>query len=91
LVSNCDEQRGDVLAVLTGLGEGGARAVGLNSGGCELDVYDVGFSIRAANASGRDGITHVDPVDDLAPGVVKASEECACAEEAAQATVTKGG
>jgi hypothetical protein len=91
LVSDCDEQRGDVLAVLTGLGEGWARAVGLDSGGRQLDVHDVGFGIRATNASAGDGITHVDRVDDLASGVVEAPEKCSCAEEATQATVTKGG
>jgi hypothetical protein len=63
----------------------------LDSGGRQLDVDDVGFGIRATNASARDGLTHVDPVDDLAPGVVEAPEECSCAEEATQATVTKGG
>lgn len=47
MVSNGDEQRGDVFAVLARLAEGGAGAMRLNPLRLELDLDDIRIRVRA--------------------------------------------
>jgi len=87
LVADGDEKRCDVLAVLPSLGEGGARALRLNSRGGQLDLHHVRLRVRTTDFAASDGLADVDIFDDLASGVVEPTKKCSCAEEPTQTSV----
>ena len=91
LVAHRDEQRGHVLAVLAGLLERGAGAVGSDAFTTEANGHLVGIGIGAAHATVSRGIVEVNLIDDLAFLVVETAEERSGSEQASKSAVGQRG
>jgi hypothetical protein len=91
LVANRDEERGDVFAVLAGLLERRARAVGRDAFAPEFDRRLVGFRIRALDAPGGARVRDGDALYDPALLVVEASQKRSSSEESAETAIGKSG
>jgi hypothetical protein len=87
LISDRNQQRCDVFAVLTGLLESWARAVRGDAFAAQADRYLVRVGVRAFDAAARGRIVDADVLDDLALLVVETSQKRASSEQAAQAAV----
>jgi hypothetical protein len=91
LVAHCDQERRDVLAVLAGLLERGARAVRRDALAAQADRDFVGLRIRALDAPLGARLVDAHVFDDLAFLVVESAQERPGAQEAAQTAVRQCG
>ncbi len=92
LITQSDEEGGDVLAVPTvARREGGASAAGRESRGRELEVDAVGHRVGATNLAPRGGILDHDVLDRMAADVVVSPQVRAGAEQATQSSVVETG
>ena len=91
LIAHRDEERRDVLAVLSRLLEGGARAVRGDAFAAELDGRLVRLGIGTLDAPGGACVRDGDALDDAALFVVEATKEGAGAEQAAKTAVGERG
>ncbi len=65
LISHCDEQGRDMLAVPADLGKGWARASGRNARWRQVDADVVGLRVGASNLSARARVIETDVLDRL--------------------------
>jgi hypothetical protein len=91
LIPKRDEQRRNVFAVLTSLGERRARARALDAVRREVDAHRMRLGIARTNDAARTHFANIDVLDDAASKVFEPPKESARAKEAAQATVAQGG
>ena len=91
LITQCDEQRGNVFAVLTALGKCRTRASAFDAVWRQIDSHRMRFRIARTDDAGGTHLADVDVLDNAASKVFEPPQKSARAKKAAQATVAQGG
>jgi hypothetical protein len=90
LIAHGDQERGDVLAMVARLLEGGAATLRGNPISPELNGGQVRIIVRALDACRGIRLADFEITDDLALFIIEAAQKRASSEQAAKASIGEG-